>query len=154
MDIQCTDRKTFELTDGSEKLGHVTYDRLFSYKASATVGNDIYEITSIGIFNTTVSVIKNGVEIANMQMNWKGHIIVSFQNGEEFILKATGVFLNKYVLEDKDQQKIILLDPDFNWAKFSYNYSISYDNKPKDILLVLLAAYSANYYIAAISGAY
>lgn len=91
------------------------------------------------------------MEVANMQMNWKENIIISFQNGQEYILKATGTFLNKYVLEDKDQQKIMLLHPDFNWAKFSYNYSITYDNPPQDILLVLLAAYSANYYIAAIS---
>ena len=154
MKIQCTDKKTFELTDSSEKLGHMTYDGLFSFKASAIVGNDNYKITPIGFFNTTISVTKNDMEVASMKMNWKGHIIISFQNGQEFILKATGTFLNKYVLEDKDQQKLMLLNPDFNWAKFSYNYSISYDNKPQDILLVLLAAYSANYYIASMSGVY
>ena len=88
-----------------------------------------------------------------MKMNWKGNIIISFQNGQEFILRATGTFLNKYVLEDKDQQKLMLLNPDFNWAKFSYNYSISYDNKRQDILLVLLATYSANYCIAAMTSA-
>jgi hypothetical protein len=75
--------------------------------------------------------------------NWKGHIIISFQKGQEFILKATGTFLTKYVLEDQDRQKVMLLNPDFNWAKFSYNYSISYAKKPQDILLVLLATYSA-----------
>ena len=154
MKIQCTDKKTFELTDSSEKLGHITYDGLFSFKANAIVGNDNYKITPIGIFSTTISVTKNGTEAASMKMNWKGHIIISFQNGQEFILKATGTFLNKYVLEDKDQQKLMLLNPDFNWAKFSYNYSISYDTKPQDILLVLLATYSANYYIAAMSGVY
>jgi hypothetical protein len=151
MKIQCIDKKTFELTDSLEKLGHITYDGLFSFKANAIVGNDNYKITPIGIFNTTISVTKNGTEVANLKMNWKGHIIISFQNGQEFILKATGTFLNKYVLEDKDQQKLMLLNPDFNWAKFSYNYSISYDNKPQDILLVLLATYSANYCIAAMS---
>ena len=154
MKIQCTDKKTFELTDDSQRLGHIAYDGLFSFKANAIVGNDYYRITPIGIFNTTISVMKNETEVANMKMNWKGNIIISLQNGQEFILKATGTFLNKYVLEDKDQQKLMLLNPDFNWAKFSYNYSISYDNKPQDILLVLLATYSANYYIAAMSGVY
>jgi hypothetical protein len=69
----------------------------------------------------------------------------------EFILKATGTFLTKYVLEDQDQQKVMLLNPDFNWAKFSYNYSISYAKKPQDILLVLQATYSAKYFIDAMS---
>ena len=151
MKIQCTDKKTFELTDSSEKLGHITYDGLFSFKANAIVGNDNYKITPTEFFSTTISVTKNGTEVANLKMNWEGHIMISFQNGQEFILKATGTFLTKYVLEDQDQQKVMLLNPDFNWAKFSYNYSISYDNKPQDILLVLLAAYSANYCIVAMS---
>ena len=151
MEIQCTGNKTFELTDNSVKLGYITYDGLFSSKANAAVGNDNYRIAPIGILSATISVTKNGTEVANMKMNWKGHIIISFQNGQEFILKATGTFLSKYVLEDKDQRKLMLLSPDFNWAKFSNNYSISYDNKPQDILLVLLAAYSVNYCIAAMS---
>ena len=152
MEIQCTNQKTFELTDGSEKLGHITYDSLFSYKASVIVGNDNYKINPIGIFSTTISVTKDGTELAIMQMNWKGNITISLQNGQEFILKATGTFLNKFVLEDKDQQKLMLLNPDFNWAKFNYNYSIAYDNKPQNILLVLLATYCANYYVSAMSG--
>ena len=153
MKIQCTDKKTFELSDDSQKLGHITYDGLFSFKANAVVGNTHYKIIPKGIFSTIISVTKDDREVASLQMNWKGHIIISFQTGEEFILKATGTFHNKYVLEDRHQQKLILLDPDFNWSKFSYNYTLSYDNKPKDILLVLLTTYAANYYIGVMSAA-
>lgn len=152
MKIQCTNTNTFELIDGSEKVGQITYDSLFSYKANATAGNEKYEIKPTGIFSTNITVTKNGTEVANMQMNWKGHIIISFKNGQEYIVKATGTFLNKFVLEDKDQEKLILFDPDFNWSKFSYNYDVTFDNKPQNILLVLLATYSANYYMAMMSG--
>ena len=152
MNIQCTDNKTFELTDGSDKLGQLAYERLFSYKADAQAGDDHYEIIPKGIFGTTVYVTKQGKEVATMQMNWKGNITISFSSGREVVLKATGTFLNKYVLEDKDQQKLMLFNPDFDWRKFRYNYIVSYDHKPKDILLVLLATYAANYYIAAMSG--
>jgi hypothetical protein len=65
MKIQCIDRKTFELTDSSKKLGHITYDSLFSSKANAIVGNDTYKITPIGVFNTTISVTKNDKEVLN-----------------------------------------------------------------------------------------
>ena len=152
MKIQCTDTKTFELIDGSEKLGQINYDSLFSYKAHIVMGNNEYKITPIGFFSTTISVTNNDTEIANMQMNWKGHIIISFQNEQEYIVKATGTFLNKFVVEDKDHQKLILFDPNFNWSKFSYNYDVTFDNKPQDILLVLLATYSANYYMSAMAG--
>jgi hypothetical protein len=151
MQIQSTDKKTLELTDGSKKLGHITYHGLFSYKANALAGNASYEILPKGVFSTSISVTRDGSEVANMKMSWKGHIIISLENGQEFILKATGTFLNKYVLEDKDQQKILLLDPSFNWSTFNYSFNISYDNRPQDILLVLLAVYSASYTIAVMS---
>ena len=153
MKIQRSDKRCYELTEGSERLGRIIYKGLFSFKASAIVGDASYTITPKGIFNTSISVTRDGMEVAKMKMNWKGHIFISFQNGREFVFKATGSFLTRYVLEDKDQQKIMFLNPDFIWSTFSYNYDISYDNAPPDILLVLLAAYSANYYVAAMSAA-
>lgn len=152
MKIQCTDRKTFELKDESEKLGQISYEGLFTFKAQALVGDDHYEITPIGFFSTTIAVTHRGREIATMAMSWKGYIVISFRNGEEYRLKATGPFLNKYVLEDKHHQKLMLLDPDFEWAKFSYKFSISYEDKPEDILLVLLATYAAIFFMAGSSG--
>ena len=157
MRVQCTDSQTFELSDGPKQLGHLTYEGLFSSKANAIVGddayvgNDDYMITPKGIFNTTIAVTKDKMEVASMQMNWKGNIIISFQDGQEYILKATGTFRNKYVLENKHQENLMLLEPDFNWTKFTYNYTIAYDQKPQDVLLVLLATYAANYYITMMS---
>jgi len=153
MKLICTNRKTFDLSDNGEKLGQLNYDGFFTFRCQAAVGNDQYEIRPKGVFGTSMQVSRDGKEVASLQMNWKGNIIVSYQNGEEFVLKATGIFMNSYVLEDKNQQKILLLKPDFDWAKFSYHYDISHDQRPKDLLLVLLAAYSANYFIAAMSAA-
>lgn len=153
MKLQCTDRKIFELTNDDERLGQLSYDGLFSFKAHATAGNEIYEIKPSGILSTSMLVLKDGEDVATMKMNWKGQIIIAFKNEQQYILKATGIFMNKYVLEDKEGQKMMLLTPDFNWSKFTYNYIISYENMPQDILLVLLAAYSANYFIAAMSAA-
>ena len=85
-------------------------------------------------------------------MNWKGQIVITFQDGQEFVFKAKDVFHNKYVIENKEEEELIRFDPKFNWGKFNYNYEISYDKKPQDILFVLLGVYAANYYIAAIAG--
>jgi hypothetical protein len=153
MKLLCTNRKTFELSDNNEKLGQLHYDGFFTFRCHASVGNETYDIKPTGVFGTSMSVTREGKEVANLKMNWKGNIIISLQHGEELVLKPTGMFMNHYVLEDKDQQKILLLRPDFDWAKFSYHYDISYDQRPKDVLLVLLAAYSANYFIAAMSAA-
>jgi hypothetical protein len=62
---------------------------------------------------------------------------------------------NAFSLQSKSVsiRSLATRNPDFNRAKFTYNYTISYDHRPQDILLVLLATYSANYYIAAMSSA-
>lgn len=152
MKIECTDNKTFRLTDNEHLLGELAYKSLFSYKAEILLTNsDHYYIQSVGFFGTSISVTKNETEIANLKMNWKGQIVMTFQDKQEFVFKAKGVFHNKYVIENKEEE-LIRFDPKFNWNKFIYNYEISYDKKPQDILLVLLGVYAANYYIAVSAG--
>jgi hypothetical protein len=153
MRVECTDSRTFRLTDTDILLGELVYKNFFSYKAEIILANsDRYDINSIGFFGTSIGVTKNETEIANLKLNWKGQIIMDFENGQEFVFKSKGVFHNKYVIENKEQEELILFDPKFNWGKFSYNYEISYDKKPQDILFVLLGVFAANYYIAVVSG--
>ncbi len=154
MKIECNDKKTFQLTDNGQSAGQLTYKKLFSYKAEITLANsDHYEIKPVGFFGTSISVLKSEQEIANLKMNWKGQIVISFQDGREFVFRATGTFLNKYFAENEQGERLIQFDPRFDWSKFIYNYDISYDKKPEDILFVLLGVYAANYFIAVMSGA-
>jgi hypothetical protein len=163
MRIECKDRNIFELTDGSETTGHLAYKSLFSLYATARVGNDTYNIKSTGIFNPTISITKNDVEIAGMKMNDNFQIVILFSDGKEYILKATGKFLDQYVLEDSGHQKLFLLSPEFDWAKFNYQYDVSYHamlhhhvthnlhNNTHGTLLLLLATYAANYCMIVLS---
>ena len=154
MEAISTDRKTFQLIDNGQQLGQLIYENLFLLKAEIKLTNgELYEIKTVGIFGTSITVTKNGTEIANLKMNWRGQIVFTFQNGQEFVLKAKGTFYNKYIIENKDEEKLIQFDPKFNWSKFDYNYDITYDKKPQDILFVLLGVYASNYFIAVMSGA-
>ena len=153
MRVECTDSKTFRLTDGEHLLGELVYKNFFSYQAEITLPNsDRYDIKSVGFFGTSMAITKNETEIANLKMNWKGQIIMTFQDGQEFAFKSKGVFHNKYVIESKEEEELIQFDPKFNWGKFNYSYEISYDKNPQDILFILLGVYAANYYIAAVAG--
>ena len=136
-------------------MGELIYENIFSYKAEIKLTNpELYQIKPIGIFGTNIVVTKNGAEIANLKMNWRGQIVFSFQDGQEFVFKAKGGFHNKYIVENKDEEKLIQFDPKFNWSKFNYNYDITYDKKPQDILFVLLGVYASNYFIASMSGTF
>ncbi len=154
MEAKSTDKKTFQLTDNGQKLGELHYKSLFSHKAQLKLSEtETYDITPVGFFGTSIAVTKNGTEIANLKMNWSGQIVIAFQDGQEYVFKAKGAFLNKYTVENKDGENLILLLPKFNWSKFNYSYNISYDKKPQDILFVLLSVYASNYFIASMSGA-
>ncbi|MCO5260421.1 MAG: hypothetical protein M9916_09785 [Crocinitomicaceae bacterium] len=124
MVAKSTDKETFQLTDNGQQLVELHYESLFSHKARIILTNtDTYDIKPIGIFGTSISVTKDETEIANLKMNWRGQIVFAFQNGQEFILNAKGMFLNKYTVDNKDGENEILLDPKFEWSKFNYKYN-------------------------------
>ena len=155
MEAKSTDNKTFQLTESGQLLGELIYESLFSHKAEIRLTNaDLYNIKAIGFFCTSISVTKNGSEIANLKMNWRGQIVFSFHDGQEFVFKAKGTFYNKFIIENKDEEKLIQFAPKFNWSKFNYNYDITYDKRPQDVLFVLLGVYASNYFIAAMSGSF
>ena len=93
MEAKSTDRKTLQLTENGQQLGELIYENLLSFlKAEIKLTNsDLYEVYPVGVFGTSISVIKNGTEIVNLKMNWRGQIVFSFQDGQEFVLKAKGI---------------------------------------------------------------
>lgn len=153
MEAKSIDKRTFQLTENEKLLGELIYENIFFSKAEIIlVNSEIYQIKPVGIFRTNTIVTKNGVEIAKLKMNWRGQILIALQDGKEFVLKGKGMFHNKYVIENKDQEKLIQLNPKFNWKKFRYNYTIRFDKKTEDILLILLGVYASNYIISSMSG--
>jgi hypothetical protein len=157
MEINSLDKKSFQLTENGEQLGELIYENMLYFKAKIKLQNlELYELAPVGFFGTSIAVTKNGVKVASLVMNWSGQIIITFQDGEDYVIQLNGLFNNKFILENKYQEKLIQLEPKFNWREFHYNFNITYainTNKPQDYLLLLLSVYAANYFIATISGA-
>jgi hypothetical protein len=154
MEAKSIDKKTFQVTENGQLIGELTYENFIMLKAEIKLANsEHYEIKPVGFFGTSITVTKNETEIANLKMNWRGQIVFTFQDRQEYIFKAKGLFLNKFTIENKEEDTLIQFDPKFEWSKFNYNYNISYDKKPEDILFVLLGVYASNYLIATMSGA-
>lgn len=147
-------KKTFQLIENQRLLGELIYESLFHSKAEIKLSNsETYQIKPVGIFRTTTVVTKNGAAIANLKMNWRGQMLIAFQYGQEYVLKGKGMFYSKYIIENQEQEKLMELDPKFNWRKFRYNYNITYNKIPEDTLLILLGIYAANYIINTIASA-
>lgn len=154
MEAKSTDRKSFQITENGQVLGELLYPNLFFLKAEIKLSNsETYQITTEGIFGTSISVTKGGIELANLKLNWSGQVVLTFMGGVEYVLKAKGTFRSKFILENKNKEIVLQFDPQFDWSGFRYNYEISYEKKPEDMLLVLLGVYASNYFIAAMSGA-
>lgn len=159
MEAKSTDRKTFLLTENGQQLGELIYEnQLFLTAEIGLTNSERYQIKPVGFFGTSISVTKNDREIASLVMNWSGQIVISYQDGEEYLLKLNNFFHGKYIMENKNKEPFIQLDPKFNWRAFQYNYDISYnisgDHPSKDTLLLLLGVYAANYFIACMSGSH
>ncbi len=157
MKAYSNDNKTFQLTDNNQFVGELIYESLFFLKAEIKLANnDVFSIKPDGFFQTSITVLKNEVGIAKLVMNWRGEIVISYQDEHEYVLKLNQFFHGKYIIENKNGEKIIQLDPKFNWRAFQYIYEIEYsitdENPSKDPLLLLLGVYAANYFIAAMSG--
>jgi len=158
MHAHSKDRKTFLLSDNDQILGELIYETPFYLKAEIKMPNaETYKLAPVGFFGTSVAVTKDGNKIAGLSMSWNGKIIITFQDDREYALKLSGLFQNKMILVNKNQEKVIQFEPKFNWGDVCYKYDISYDvtntNEPKDNLLLLLGVYAANYYFASMSGA-
>jgi hypothetical protein len=158
MEIKSTDKQTFQLRENGTYLGEIVYENLFFLKAEIkTSDSESYKIRPVGTFGQSLSVTQNETEIARLHLSWGGEIVIAFQEGEEYILKLKGIFSNTYVLENKNKEKLLQLDAQFNWRDFNYRYAVSYtlgyDKSPENLLVVLLAAYAANLFIATLSGA-
>lgn len=154
MEAKSIDRKTYQVTDNGNMLGELTYKNFLMLYAEIKLANsELYKIKPVGFFGTSVTVTKNDIEIANLKMNWKGQIVFTFQSGEELILKAKGLFMNRFMVENQEGEILMQFDPKFEWSKFNYNFDISYDKKPESHVLVLLGLYASNYMIATMSGA-
>lgn len=158
MNVYSNDRKTFLLSDNDQILGELNYETPFYLKAEIKIPNtETYKLAPVGFFGTSVAVTKDGNKIASLSMSWNGKIIITFQDEREYALKLSGLFQSQMILENKNQDKVIQFEPKFNWRDFYCKYDIDYDitntNEPNDNLLLLLAVYAANYFIATISGA-
>jgi hypothetical protein len=93
-----------------------------------------------------------------MAMNWRGDIVISYQDGKEYVLKLNKFLDGEYMLENEKEEAIIQLSPNFIWREFHYRNDIDYnitttdEVNAKDLLLLMLGVYSTNLFITTMSG--
>lgn len=146
-------KNTFDLivAEDSKMAGQLIYESLFSFKASIHINDQKFILSPSGMLSSHISVYSNEKEYASLKMNWRGHIVYCYPDGKVLLFKSSGLFLNKYHVEDEEGSIIMTLQPEFNWTKLDYNYTVNSNLPEVDALTVLISVYAANYFIASIS---
>jgi hypothetical protein len=157
MKATSVDQKHFQIFENGQQLGELVYEDLRYQKASiALTSNKQYQLAPVGFFDSKIVVTKNDTEIASLEMNWNGKIVITFTQDRKYVFKLDSFFNHKYILQNDQEETLVQLDAKFDWRKFRYHYDISYDitnNAQNEYLIPLLAVYAANYFISAMSGA-
>jgi len=157
--VKSEDTKHFSLTINDKEIGSLQYEKWFSLKAEMILGGTrTYQIEPKGFWGTTIELKQHENVLLNFKMNWNGNIIINtkFDGTErDFIFKNKGIFKNVYLLLNKEEEELIVIQPDFKWSKFNYDYNISttdrFDNLDFNLILLLTAIHCVNYYMTMIS---
>lgn len=158
MEAKSTDRKNFQISENGQLLAELIYADWLYQKAKIKILNSgEYDLSPVGFLDSRIAIRKGGNEIASLEMNWKGQMVIAFQDGKEYRLRLNGIFQNKYILENEERDALIELNAKFHWRNFHHSYDISYDVAETEIpngdLLLALSVYATNYFIATMSGA-
>jgi hypothetical protein len=158
--VKSIDTKHFYLTTIDEKpIGILKYDNWFSFKSEIILeDNSVYYVQPKGFWGTTIELKKDEIVLLNFKMNWNGNIVIGtkFEDIErDFIFKHKGILKSSYVLQDKDGLELLVIQPDFKWKKFRYDYTLSTAEELEQFdfknILLLTTIHCANYYIAMMS---
>jgi len=144
-------RKYALFGDDGEKIATLKYDGWLTYQAVAELkdGKKI-KFASQGFWGQTIEVKEEDKFMATIKMDWLGNVKI-FQNKSAnpvFILKYSGFWQPKIVLQDSKKNKIAEFVGRFKWSKFTYEYEIeSFAKDIFDDVMNLVITYFATMYL-------
>lgn len=147
--------RTFHLSRATTPVGSLQYAEWFSFAAQIALPDGAtFQLKPKGLWETTIELTQADKTLLRFAMDWKGNIVIKSKLQESpraFIFKLKSLLKNTYVLQDKDQQELALVQPDFQWSKLSPHYTISttpeFEQLPAGELLLLTLVHCANYYM-------
>jgi hypothetical protein len=142
--------KTYDLvSEDSTFLGKLEYQGWLESKASITTQfGEFYDLVTVGFWTSKVEVRIGGDLFAELKRNWMGHVIIDIMGNDiekDFIVKQKGFWRNRYVLQDRFENDIITLLPNYEWfGKTHYDIEINPEFQAEaNETMILLAVYGA-----------
>jgi hypothetical protein len=144
------DSKTYDLvSEDSTFLGKLEFQGWFESKAFITTQfGEFYDLTTVGFWTSKVEVRIGGDLFAELQRNWMGQVIIDIigtDTHKDFIVKPKGFWRNRYVLQDRYENDILTLLPQFEWfnkTHFDVEINPEFQSQANETM-ILLAVYGA-----------
>lgn len=139
----------FELTDErGEMAGSIDFERWRPTKAQITAkDNVVFDLKPTGFWRNAIEITSNGMSYAKIKPNWRGGLVLNFENGMSFIFMRKGMLTSSYVIVDAEDQVLAEVQSNFQLAKFNFNYTIEMSAVPDEVapVIPLLLMYCVRY---------
>ncbi|UFH57228.1 hypothetical protein [Spirosoma sp. KNUC1025] len=153
---------SFELMQGNESIGKLSYKNWFQFTASIELANhSIYQLIPKGFWGSTIELKEADTVLLKFSMNWNGSIALkTYFNAieKEYLLKHLGVFNESFVLIDQEETELLTLKPHVKWSNLNYEYTIQPSDRFEPLshkeLLLMTSVHCANYYLSMATGTY
>ncbi|GAA4454010.1 hypothetical protein GCM10023189_19940 [Nibrella saemangeumensis] len=157
-----TNYLTFELTQGDESIGRLSYKNWFQFAASIELADhSTYQIVPKGFWGSTIELKEADTVLLKFSMNWNGNIVLQtyFNSIEkDYLFKHRGVFNESFILIDQEETELLVLKPHVKWSNLNYEYKIQSSDRFESLstkeLLLLISVHCANYYMSIMAGTY
>ncbi len=142
-------RSTFQLRKEEQILARLVYENMLYAAAEFSIHtSETYRIKPSDMLGFKLVVTKNEKEIARLHLKWQGKVVIHFTNGPEYTIKTESLLSDKFLLLNNQSETVLELISSFSWGNLSFTYDIRQHKEKEQLLLVVLAVFSANYYLA------
>lgn len=151
--------RDFVLAANGQTLGTLHYTEWFSFKAVLTLADGAaFQIEPKGFWGTTIEVKDEQAVLLNFKMNWGGNILIKSKlTSRAFLFKQKSLLKSTFVLLDKEERELLLVQPSFKWSSFNHDYSLTstpeFEMLDSKALLLLTTIHCANYYMTMVAAA-
>ncbi|MCW5915930.1 MAG: hypothetical protein KIS82_01145 [Ferruginibacter sp.] len=152
-----TDLRNFCLTFNNVNVGELIYKKWYSFDANIfTTEGKKYQLEPKGFWDSTIELKEGDETLLEFKMSWKGIVIKTHFGNEEkyFLLKIKGLFSNKFILLDTNNEELMVAETEFKWSKFNFDYNIettqNFDNLDQKEIFLLTILHCINYYVTII----
>lgn len=144
---------SFEIKKENQVLGKINYGNWFKLNAEIEISGKKFQVEPKGFFKSGIEIKEGSKVLVTIEMKWNGDVIIKtkFNNNEEFTVRHSGFFKEKFTMRNHKNEENLVLNTIYHWKAMIYTYQIksteNFEMLENRDLLIFSAVHAANYYM-------